>query len=330
MSVFFINVLSPDDRLSDADYKSTIADQVSASVESGFQYTLITVGHKRRDPWITAQYAMQLNSKFSPLIAINPNYIHPLAAAKKIATLGEFYPNTCAFNLVTGSFSEEMRSVADTCDFAQRNLRLREYYEIIQRLRKSAKVSFEGKFYSLKGAEIFPRASSQKLDFFVSGSLQELWPAEDLESTYFVRNLRPELAQTRASSPTSGLGLGICVRDTQEEAEESIGKLFPQDRGAELLFSMALKNSNTPWNLWLRPYLENHSPDDPDYHLAPMRYGRSSAPYIVGSYERVARRLYSLAELGYRFFLLDFARDDWAHVAKCIERFRKMEGIERG
>lgn len=328
MSAFFINILSPDDRQNDRDYKSTVRRQVSASVEMGFHYTLVTLGHKRRDPWITAQYAMQMDERFSPLIAINPFYVHPLAAAQRMNSLRELYPNRCAFNLITGSFTEELRSVVDAGDFAARNRRLREFFHVLQLLKQPGRVSFDGEFYRLKAAEIFPKTQEAKAsDFFVSGTLQAEWPSDP--TTYFVRNLRPESNERAAGNAASGLGVGICARATQDEAETAVNDLFPEDRGAELLFSMALKNSETPWNNWLRPYLESHNPNDPDYNLSPMRFGRSSAPYLVGSYERVAERLYQLAKLGNRFFLLDFAPGDEEHVFKCLEQFRKLEGDKR-
>jgi alkanesulfonate monooxygenase len=173
----------------------------------------------------------------------------------------------------------------------------------------------------MKDSEISPKSTKQEIDFFLSGSL----PAnlgEKQNSSFFIKNMRPNTLMEKASRPQSGLGLGICTRSTREEAISEAHRLFPKDRKGEFLFSLALSNNETPWNQWLSPYLENNREDDPDFYLTPIKNFWSAAPYLVGSYDHVAKRLQEFAAMGYEFFLLDFSPEDFDHVSKVMDLFK--------
>ena len=319
---FFINIMPRNDRRDDRGFLSSVERCAADSVRLGFQYTLITFGHKRFDPWVLAQHAMRRNPKFAPLIAVNPAYEHPAAAAKRVASLTHLFPNRLALNLITGSFINELSSLGDTLAPDARNKRLEEFCRVLQELLSPAgRSDHRGRFYRTKGLEIFPKLARPKLDIFVSGSFQGLMGRSTL-APLFVRNLRPPELLKPAPGPDCGLGLGICARATAAQAQAAVRRLFPPDRSGRLLFSLALQNTDTPWNRWLRPYLSRNDDARPDFDLTPMRNFASNVPFIVGSYEQVAEKLKGFVRTGYRFFLTDFHSGDGEHVKRILARFR--------
>jgi alkanesulfonate monooxygenase len=318
--LFFLNILPMNDRQIELDERALVERSVQESVRLGFRHTLVTHGHKRQDPFAVAQFGMERDPRFSPLIAVNPLYQHPLQIAKKLITLSELYPqNRIALNLIVGSFANEMRAMHDELSFADRNLRLGETCKILNELLgPQARSNLMGRHYQLANAEIFPKWNRKEpLDLFVSGSMT-LDISDAANSPYFVKNMRPINILERAPGPRHGLGLGICARPTQAEAERDALILFPRDRNGEILFSLALANQATPWNQWLRTFIAESPEFDADFNLQPMKSFKSAAPYLVGSYEKVALRIADFAKLGYGFFLVDYPVGDGAHVEACL------------
>jgi len=79
-----VNVFPTNDRQkTDFDYRQVVRSVVDYSIELGFSHTLMTVGDKRIDPWVLSQHCLEYNSAFSPLIAVNPFYQHPINIVKK-------------------------------------------------------------------------------------------------------------------------------------------------------------------------------------------------------------------------------------------------------
>lgn len=319
---FFINIFPMNDRRTEMDFKAVAEQVVSFSVDMEFKYTLVTVGDKRLDPWAVAQYCMSKNPQFAPLIAVNPFYQHPVDIAKKITALEIMYPNSLAMNFVTGSFFGELKAVKDQLSFEERGNRLKEFFHVIQNLLVSKRpLTFLGQYYQLENADIYPKFSKGSFDSFVSGAL--LNDFKDQKNAYFVKSIRPLKQMLPANAQHCGLGLGICARDTREEAIEAANKLFPEDRRGEMLFGFSIANNETPWNQWLKEYLKNEN-EDPSFFLRPLKNFWSSTPYIVDSYQGVAQKLKGYSDLGYNFFVLDFLPEEANHVGRCLKIFRGL------
>jgi alkanesulfonate monooxygenase len=320
--LFFVNVFPTNDRQkNDFDYLSAAKNIVDLSLDLEFKYTLITTGDKRIDPFVLAQQCLNLNNNFSPLIAINPFYQHPVHVVKKIISLRKFFSSKIAINLVAGSFFGESKALNDLLSFQDKNERLLDFFQTLQSLTDQKKKAHHGSYYSAEPAEIFPAYQFEKCDFFVSGSF---FPQlNSCKEAHFVQSIRPIGEMPRASSFNCGLGVGICARDTREEALKEIARIYPDDRKGEMLFGISMANNDTPWNQWFRNYLEKNAVDLPHYFLKPMTNFWCSSPFIVGSYQEVADQLHAYHSLGYNFFVLDFVPEEAPHVKKCLELIRK-------
>ena len=304
------------------DYAQVGKEVVDYTLDIGFEYTLMTVGDKRIDPWVISQYCLSYNSKFSPIIAINPFYQHPVSAVKRLISLMNLYPSKISVNLVTGSFFGELNAVNDILSFEERSNRLNEFYQSMMALINPTMPSFKGKFYQVQASEIYPKYTFGPFDLFMSGAL-----AEELKSNkqaYFVRSIRPLEQMEKATVPNSGLSVGIIARENKEDALIEIDKYFPPDRRGEMLFSIAISNNETPWNKWLKGFLEKNGDSDPNYYLKPMKNFWTNAAYLVGSYSEVASKLKEYSNLGYKFFIVDFPSEEAPHIKKCLEKFRSL------
>lgn len=313
---FVINVMPSDDRRECVDYRSL----ASAAADEGasFGYTLVTVGDGRLEPWSLAQYAMERNKGFSPMIAVNPIYQHPVLIAKKIVTLQHLYPNRLAVNLVTGSFFKEMKNLGYNGDFIERRRRVEEFIgALLCLLETKGPCTYEGPYHQFYDVQLYPRPKA-KVDVFVSGS-----PLEDgalhADNIHYIRGYRPWEKEDTPMGDRCGLAFGVCARHSADEAREALAKLFPQDRKGQMLHAMATNNRETSWNMELEKYGKGLDGQE-FYSLTPLRNFWSSAPYLVGSYEDVADRVKEFISQGYRFFLMDYHPSDGTHAREICRR----------
>lgn len=318
---FFVNIYPTNDRRRNLEHKELLKKVTSDSKLIGVAHTLVTVGDKRLDPWIVAQAGMAESDSFSPLIATNPLYTHPIEAAKKIISLRSFFENQVSLNIVSGSFFQEMKAMNDALSFEERGERLKEFFHCLSSLLKTGKINFDGKYYKLAGAEVYPQYNGPAIKYFVSGGLTKDF--KNNPDVYFVKNIKPLEEMTPADCKNSGLAVGICARETAEEAQTAIKTSFPDDRRGEMLFEMSLNNNQTPWNDWLRKNITKYE-NSHEYCLRPMRNFWSAAPFIADSYENTAKLIKKYEGMGYSFFILDYHPDEAIHVAEVVKIFRTL------
>jgi len=55
------------------------------------------------EPWCYGHEVMAFSKQLEAFIAVNPNYMHPFTAAKKIATLTKFCLRRININFITGT-----------------------------------------------------------------------------------------------------------------------------------------------------------------------------------------------------------------------------------
>src|SRR5262245_34564441 len=65
------------------------------------------------EPWSMAQHILAQTSKSSPLIAVNPIYMHPFTVAKYVSSFAQLYARKVYLIMVTGPSICDLRNMGD-------------------------------------------------------------------------------------------------------------------------------------------------------------------------------------------------------------------------
>ena len=296
-----------------SSYRARVTQVARWSEAMGCEGILVYTDNRLVDPWLTAQLIIEVTERLSPLVAVQPAYMHPYSVAKMVATLSYFYRRKIYLNMVAGGFKRDLEALNDFTEHDERYTRLVEYSRMIkalvERSGKSLGFSYEGTYYSVDGLKLSPPLPPELLpEFFVSGSSEagaNAAAALDATAVQYPRPVHEYDQETLAPDQKRGIRVGIIARDTSDEAWRVAEERFPPDRRGEIAHSLAMKTSDSRWHQDLseRPAAK----DDPDspYWLRPFRSYQTFCPYLVGSYERVAKEIARYVAAGFRSIILD-------------------------
>lgn len=266
------------------------------------------------DPWAVAQIILAETASLMPLVAVQPVYMHPYAAAKMVATLTYLYGRRICLNMVAGGFKNDLIALGDSTPHNKRYERLMEYTTIIQRLLAGGPpVNFEGAFYNVEGLTMTPPVPSEFFPLFmISGSSDAgLAAARELRALP-VRYPEPP-GQCMAPSDFfggAGIRVGIIAREDSEEAWRIAEQRFPPDRVGQVTHRLAMKTSDSVWHQTLSDIGAQSKGERSAYWLLPFQNYKTFCPYLVGSYSRVAEELQRYLDAGYRTFILDVPAEE--------------------
>jgi alkanesulfonate monooxygenase len=96
-----------------------------------------------------SQHIMANTARSSPLIALNPVYMHPFTAAKFVSSVAQLFGRKVYLNMITGTAVGDLQGLGDEQSRADRYERLGEFVEIVRQLLSSPRpVNFKGRFYT--------------------------------------------------------------------------------------------------------------------------------------------------------------------------------------
>jgi len=262
------------------------------------------------DPWLVSQHILANTSHLCPLVAVQPIYMHPCAAAKMVASLGHMYGRRISLNMIAGGFRNDLTAMDDKTPHDDRYRRLTEYTTIIQQLLTSDRgVTFAGHYYNVRNLKIAPKLSPELFpEIMLSGSSPA--GAQAAAQLNAVAIKYPERLEDEALAPhkligRSGVRIGIIARETNEEAWQVAHERFPAHRRGRLLHRMAMKVSDSHWHRQLSIRAQTSAASDEAYWLGPFENYHTFCPHLVGSYERVARELNGYMNIGHDTFILE-------------------------
>src|SRR6266446_5777983 len=126
-------------------YLRHVIDVARWSEEFGYQGILVYSDNGIVDPWLVSQIIVQHTRALEPLIAIQPVYMHPYVAAKKVATLGFLHNRRVALNMLAGGFKNDLTALDDKTPHDDRYHRMVEYTLIVRQLLEGPDpVTFSG------------------------------------------------------------------------------------------------------------------------------------------------------------------------------------------
>ncbi|HXB68170.1 MAG TPA: LLM class flavin-dependent oxidoreductase [Candidatus Acidoferrales bacterium] len=287
-------------------YKDSVRQISRWSEDAGCRGILIYTDNSTLDPWLVAQIVIESTGALSPLVAVQPVYMHPYSVAKMVATLSCLYGRRICLNMVAGGFRNDLLSLADSTPHDRRYDRLVEYSSVILKLLSGAgPVTFSGEFYRLENCALKPPLSAALFPLItISGS-----SAAGREAARALRAVAveypepPENCGMREPGGAWGIRIGIIAREEENEAWRVAYQRFPPDKAGQITHKLAMKTSDSAWHGKLSAL--GQSPGNKTYWLTPFENYKTFCPYLVGDYAQVARELSSYISAGCETFILD-------------------------
>lgn len=310
----------PSDRTDPAAYRSQLGEIARWSEAAGCVGTLIYTDNRLYDPWLLAQIVIEQTERLSPLIAVQPVYMHPYTVAKLVATFAHLYSRRLWLNLVAGGFRNDLRALGDETPHDMRYERLVEFGLILKRLlADGGATTFAGAYYQTHNLRLTPPVPPELAPgLIVAGSSRSgALAAQALDATAVTY---PQAATEFEPPPADrrGIRIGIIARADREEAWDVARRRFPSDRRGQLSHSLAIAVTDSQWHKQLEASdVDSQSP----YWLHPFKNYQTFCPYLVGDYVTVAAELARYLEHGIATLILDVPASpaELEHIAVALD-----------
>jgi alkanesulfonate monooxygenase len=303
-----------------------VAEVARWSEDAGCAGILVYTDNTQPDPWVIAQIVATSTERLSPLVAIQPVYMHPYSIAKLVSTFGHLFGRRLHLNLVAGGFTNDLKAMGDRTQHDQRYARLVEYGQVIRRLlQSSSPLTFTGEFYQTAQLRIEPVLPEELQPvFFMSGSSDAGLAAAQALGARPIKYPKPPRAEARRGADGFGCGvrLGIIARETDQAAWAAAHARFPEDRKGQLMHALAMKASDSHWHAQLSALAGE---EDSVYWLGPFEQYQTMCPYLVGSHAAVADEISRYLERGLATFILDIPPDraEFDHINRAFDLARE-------
>lgn len=317
----------------DDTFPESIAKAARWSESAGLTGLLIFTDNETIDPWSGAQFLIERSRALTPLVAVQPLYMHPYTAARKVSTLASLYQRRVDLNLVAGSYRPHLRALAGDLPHQDRYQRMTEYAQVLLRLLSDGKpLTHQGRHYALDDAVLHPRQPPQlRPRVFVAGtSPAAAETARTLGATRLLYPQHPEGHNTGTDSLGGhGIRVGIIARDDSAAAWRIAHERFPRNEFNEIVeqfHSAQAANFDAHWHhdTFTRSSRE-HRPAGA-YWLYPFRVTREYCPYLVGSHDEVATVLARYLRAEVRTLILAAPRSE-SDLRNAMEAVRRAEQI---
>ena len=307
-------------------YVQQVINVAHWSEEVGCTAILVYTDNSLVDPWLVSQIIAQNTEKLSPLIAIQPVYMHPYTVAKMVASFGHLYQRRVYLNMVAGGFKNDLLALNDTTPHDDRYIRLVEYTTIIKLLLSSPDpVTFGGKFYKVDKLRMTPALPPELLPgILISGSSDAGLAAAEVVGAVAVQYPKPAKEYETIASRNGlrlGMRVGILARGKSADAWTVAYERFPGDRKGQIAHELAMKVSDSQWHTELSKMAQELGTAQGVYWMWPFENYKTFCPYLVGNYEDVSEEVSRYLQVGYRTFILDIPpnREELRHVQTVFQ-----------
>ena len=293
-----------------ADYLRRAREVARWSDEAGCTGMLIYTDNSIVDPWMVAQAVLQDTSRLCPLVAVQPIYMHPYAAAKLVASIGFLHGRRICLNMLAGGFRNDLLALGDETPHDDRYARTIEYALILRGLLTSDQpFSFEGRYYRIQGLRMTPALPAALFPgLLISGSSEASRAAAAAIGATAIEYPKPVETADEDANPGGlrrGVRIGIIARGDADDAWRIAWERFPEDRRGRLGHALAMKVSDSVWHRQLSEQSAATEPGGSPYWLWPFENYRTFCPYLVGDHMTVAREVARFLQRGASSFILD-------------------------
>jgi alkanesulfonate monooxygenase len=318
-----IDVFSTCPQSADAEpgaYLRDVKDVARWSEQAGCRGILVYSDNRLVDPWLVSQVILEATQTLSPLVAVQPIYMHPYAVARMVASLAHLYGRRMHLNMLAGGFKNDLVALGDMTPHDERYQRATEYTLIMKGLLAGNPVTFKGRYHQVENLKLSPPLPEELYPgILISGSSPAgLAAAREIDAiaVKYPEPLEQINVEQNADDIDIGIRVGIIARETSEEAWFVAHDRFPEDRKGQMTHALAMKVSDSQWHRQLSELADRSLPDTNPYWLGPFQNYRTFCPYLVGSYGRVAKELSGYIGLGFKTYILDIppTREELDHI----------------
>lgn len=314
-------------------YAARVREVAGWSEAAGCHGMLVYTDNGIVDPWIVAGHVIASTRSLRPLIAVQPVYMHPYAAAKMISTFACLHGRAVDLNLLAGGFRNDLAALGDDTPHDDRYVRTIEYATIVRQLVEGeGPVTQDGRYYQVSNLRLTPAVPAHlRPGLLISGSSEAGRAAARAIGAIAVRYPQPaeeeeDEDELRSSGIEHGIRVGIVARDDDTEAWQIARARFPEDRQGEIAHGLAMKVSDSVWHKQLSDRPQGGEEATSPYWLGPFKSYGTFCPYLVGTYDRVAQEIARYLAIGARAVITDIPReaDDLLRARRVLDRALAM------
>lgn len=303
-----------------AKYADELMRIARFSDQNGFAGILLFTGNDVFvEPWVMAQHILAHTSKSSPLIAVNPIYMHPFTVTKFISSFALLYRRKVYLNMVTGTAMSDLRGLGETYSHEDRYSRLGEFIHVVRELLAGARpFSFKGRFFATNDLQLRPSLPAALMpEFLIAGQSDDARRVAREMGCLMMQMLPPNL-EAGISAP--GINFGIFARQTRDEARREAKLVFQDSVEHRELLKYTMENTDSIWKRRLNEAGQTGELYENGYWLLPFLTYRADCPYLVGSYADIGANVRRFAEKNVGTVILDVLADEneLQHACKAL------------
>ena len=286
----------------------------------GFTGVLLFAGNDTLvEPWSMAQHILAHTAESSPLIAVNPIYMHPFTVAKFVSSFALLYRRRVYLNMITGTATSDLQGLGAQLSHQDRYSRLGEFIHIVRQLLATPRpLTFAGKFYTATNLQLRPGLPPALMpEFLIAGQSDDAHRVAKQMGCVMMQMLPPNL-EDGINAP--GVNFGIFAREGRDQARQE-AKLFFQDSAEKReLLKYTMENTDSVWKRRLKDAGQNDELQDNGYWLLPFLTYQADCPYLVGSYAEIGAKVRRFAENNVSTIILDVVADEreLAHISRAL------------
>jgi alkanesulfonate monooxygenase len=308
------------------DYWSDICKVAAFSETCRLTGVLLFTGNDTYlEPWAVTHELLRRTATISPLVAVNPIYMHPFAVAKMIASLVRLHGRKIYLNMVTGTALSHQTAMGDRLSHDERYDRLGEYIEIVKALLGSSRpLSFAGRYYQTDHLQLFPGIPADMASEFLLAGQSDAARRVCAATGSIAMQMLPAALEDRLPN-IAGMHFGIVSRESEGAAWNAAKALFPEKQEYRALLEYSMSNTDAAWKHRMKADSERGAAAKNGYWLTPFANFQADCPYLVGSHAYLAERLRELVQRGVTTFVLDIParEEEFLHLNRVLQ----MSGI---
>ncbi|MCK1441714.1 LLM class flavin-dependent oxidoreductase [Bradyrhizobium sp. 2] len=299
--------------------------QIARAVDHlGYTGALLATGGGEHDAWVLGSSLIPITQRMKFIIAVHPGIVAPLMLAQKAATFDQFSDGRLILNMVTGE-NRQMPPYGITLDHDERYALTDEYWGVWRRLMTGETVTYDGRYVSLKEAQLkLPALQKPYPKLFFGGSSEPaLNVAARHADTYLTWGEPPPQAAEKIKAVRArakalgrdikfGIRINLIVRETKEEAWAAAQWLLDRMDDETVALAQGRNTaSDSVGQARMRAIVGDRKPKFArDLEVYPdiwagfglVRNGPGTA--IVGDPETVAARIREYQDIGFDTFIV--------------------------